>query len=155
LALDRGGPDCDRIMMIEFEKPERINPESPDQRQELLHRLMDAAPEAFAEGKLDLDTLKTLLGDAVETGPERFTFTWARSSTVKPEPCTGAKDGSFWRAIDIDKCESFTISLDEAMTLEALLAFDLMEEGLFFCRAAILPDTLAANLALQCRLKMH
>lgn len=63
--------------MTETGQPERIKPESPDQRQELLQRLKAAAPEAFAEGKLDLDTLKTLLGDAVETGAERFTFTWA------------------------------------------------------------------------------
>lgn len=63
--------------MTEFEKPVRLATASPDQRQELLQRLKTAAPEAFAEGKLDLDTLKTLLGEAVETGAERFTFTWA------------------------------------------------------------------------------
>lgn len=63
--------------MTEFKKPEHLATTSPDQRQELLQRLKAAAPEAFAEGKLDLDTLKTLLGEAVETGPERFTFTWA------------------------------------------------------------------------------
>jgi adenine-specific DNA-methyltransferase len=64
-------------MMNDIEKLERLASESPDQRQELLQRLKDAAPEAFAEGKLDFDTLKTLLGEAVETGPERYTFNWA------------------------------------------------------------------------------
>jgi adenine-specific DNA-methyltransferase len=64
-------------MMNDIEKLERLASESPDQRQELLQRLKDAAPEAFAEGKFDFDTLKTLLGEAVETGPERFTFNWA------------------------------------------------------------------------------
>jgi hypothetical protein len=141
-------------MMIEFEKPEHINPESPDQREELLRRLMDVAPEAFAEGKLHLDTLKTPLGDAVETGPERLISTSAGSSTVKPEPCTGGKDGSFWRVTDIEKSQSFSISLDEAMTLEAVRALDLVEEEQFICRATALTDTLAANLALQCRLKV-
>jgi adenine-specific DNA-methyltransferase len=63
--------------MTKFQNPERLAAESPDQRQELLQRLQAAAPEAFAEGKLDLDVLKALLGEAVETGPERFTFNWA------------------------------------------------------------------------------
>ena len=40
-------------------------------------RLRDAAPEAFAEGKLDIDKLKALVGDAVETRPERYEFNWA------------------------------------------------------------------------------
>jgi adenine-specific DNA-methyltransferase len=55
----------------------RIASESPDQSQELLARLHDLAPEAFAEGKLDAEKLKALVGDAIETGPERYTFTWS------------------------------------------------------------------------------
>jgi adenine-specific DNA-methyltransferase len=50
---------------------------TPDQRQELLARLHELTPEAFAEGKLDTDKLKVLVGDAVETGPERYSFTWS------------------------------------------------------------------------------
>jgi adenine-specific DNA-methyltransferase len=57
--------------------PERVPETSPDLRAELLGKLHDAAPEAFAEGRLDLDKLKALLGDAVETKPERYEFNWA------------------------------------------------------------------------------
>lgn len=57
--------------------PERVAESSPDFRAELLARLRDAAPEAFAEGKLDIDKLKALLGDAAEMRPERYEFNWA------------------------------------------------------------------------------
>lgn len=50
---------------------------SPDLREELIARLKDVAPEAFAEGRLDLEKLKSLIGDAAEIGPERYTFSWA------------------------------------------------------------------------------
>jgi adenine-specific DNA-methyltransferase len=58
-------------------RPERVADASPDFKAELLARLRDAAPEAFAEGKLDLDKLKSLVGDAAETSPERYSFSWA------------------------------------------------------------------------------
>ena len=44
--------------------PERVPEKSPHLRAELLQRLRHAAPEAFAEGRLDLDRLKALVGDA-------------------------------------------------------------------------------------------
>jgi adenine-specific DNA-methyltransferase len=57
--------------------PERVPENSPDLRAELLQRLRCATPEAFAEGRLDLEILKALLGDAVETRAERYEFNWA------------------------------------------------------------------------------
>src|SRR5664279_980568 len=56
---------------------ERIETASPDLKLELIDRLRKAVPEAFADNKLDTDKLKTLIGEAVETGPERFSFNWA------------------------------------------------------------------------------
>lgn len=64
-------------MMTEISKLERLAVQSPDVRVELLQRLKDAAPEAFTEGKLDIEVLTALLGDATDAGAERFTFTWA------------------------------------------------------------------------------
>lgn len=63
--------------MTERPEIEQIDHESPDQREELLNRLKASVPEAFSDGKLDVDALRVLLGDKVEDGPERFTFTWA------------------------------------------------------------------------------
>ena len=56
---------------------ERIATETPNQRAELLERLMDAAPEAFSDGKLDIEALRGMLGDQIESSPERYSFTWA------------------------------------------------------------------------------
>src|SRR5579871_3939843 len=57
--------------------PERVPMTSLDLKTELLRKLQDAAPEAFAEGKLDVDKLKELLGEAVEARVERYEFNWA------------------------------------------------------------------------------
>ncbi|OOY05872.1 site-specific DNA-methyltransferase [Thioclava sp. F28-4] len=77
---------------------EQIDHETPDQRDELLSRLKTSVPEAFSDGKLDVEALQALLGDKVEDGPERFTFTWAgkrdamamlqapSSATLAPDP---------------------------------------------------------------------
>lgn len=56
---------------------ESVAATSPDFREELVARLKDAAPEAFTEGKLDLEKLKGLIGDAADPEPERYSFTWA------------------------------------------------------------------------------
>jgi adenine-specific DNA-methyltransferase len=49
----------------------------PDLREELLSRLRDVVPEAFVEGKLDIERLKSVIGDGVESSPERYGFSWA------------------------------------------------------------------------------
>lgn len=64
------------------------------------------------------------------------------------------KGGSFWRVTDTEKDQSFTITLDDALTIDAVGAFGLCKDDLFVCRDTALDDTLAANLALQCRLKV-
>ena len=55
---------------------ERVAAETPDLKAELIARLSEAAPEIFADGKLDLERLRELAGDAAETGPERYGLTW-------------------------------------------------------------------------------
>jgi adenine-specific DNA-methyltransferase len=45
-----------------------------------LANLRQLFPEAFSEGKVDFDKLRTTLGQAVASGPERFSFTWAGKS---------------------------------------------------------------------------
>jgi adenine-specific DNA-methyltransferase len=50
---------------------------SPDFAAERLADMRALFPDAFAEGKVDLVKLRALLGEAVDTRPERYTFTWA------------------------------------------------------------------------------
>jgi adenine-specific DNA-methyltransferase len=60
---------------------------------------------------------------------------------------------TIYRVTDVDKEQSFTICLDNAIGLEDLSALNLDKDDLFICRDVALDDEAAANLALQCRLK--
>jgi adenine-specific DNA-methyltransferase len=62
--------------MTEQSQVESVSLETDDLREELLARLRNAVPEAFADGRLDLERLGELAGDAVETAPERYGLTW-------------------------------------------------------------------------------
>jgi adenine-specific DNA-methyltransferase len=58
-----------------------------------------------------------------------------------------------WRVTDPDKQQSFLICLDHEVQEASVAALRLSADDLFICRDIALSDTLAANLALQCRLK--
>ena len=55
---------------------------------------------------------------------------------------------------DPDRGQSFHICLDDTLTIDTVRSLGLTREDLFVCRDKALDDTLAANLALQCRLKV-
>ncbi|WP_181711336.1 DNA methyltransferase [Roseovarius sp. TE539] len=74
------------------------------------------------------------------------------SLTAKVEELDIDTSPTFWRVSDEDR--SFTICLDEALTLDAVAPLGLTKDDMFVCRDTALDDTLAANLALQCRLKV-
>jgi adenine-specific DNA-methyltransferase len=52
-------------------------PSAPEWQQQRVAALQGLFPEAFSEGKVDLQMLQAALGEDVETGPERYSFTWA------------------------------------------------------------------------------
>ena len=62
-------------------------------------------------------------------------------------------DNRVWRVNDSDSNLSFLICLDDKLTSSFLRKLDVTKETLFVCREAAIDDTIAANLALQCRLK--
>jgi adenine-specific DNA-methyltransferase len=76
------------------------------------------------------------------------------SLTARLEKLNGAKGGRFWKVTDTEQDRAFTICLDESLTLDAVRALGLSKDDHFVCRDVALDDTLAANLALQCRLKV-
>ncbi|AYZ74792.1 site-specific DNA-methyltransferase [Fusobacterium necrophorum] len=47
-----------------------------DLTQDNIEKLKQIFPEIFTEGKIDLEVLKQLLGDSIETEKERYSFTW-------------------------------------------------------------------------------
>lgn len=50
---------------------------SKDIKNELIDKLRTIVPGAFAEGKIDFDQLKLVLGDAVNSDSERYQLSWA------------------------------------------------------------------------------
>jgi adenine-specific DNA-methyltransferase len=75
------------------------------------------------------------------------------SLTARLEKLSGIKGNTVWRVTDADKGQSFRICLDDELKETAARALGLAIDELFICRDAALTDKLAANLALQCRLR--
>jgi hypothetical protein len=58
-------------------KREKVPGTSADLLEEQIAKLRKVFPEVVAEGKIDFDKLKATLGGAAESGPGRFSFSWA------------------------------------------------------------------------------
>ena len=63
--------------MTQHVKTEKIPAASGDILDGQVAQLRHLFPEAVTEGKIDFDKLKATLGAATESGPGRFSFTWA------------------------------------------------------------------------------
>lgn len=63
------------------------------------------------------------------------------------------KENIVWQVTDPEKEQSFLICLDNTLQPATLSALPLTKDHIFVCLNKALDDTLAANLALQCRLK--
>jgi hypothetical protein len=170
---------------------DRVPKASPDLVDERLEALRDLFPEAFAEGKVDFDKLRATLGEIVEDGPERYSFTWAGKQDAirafqRPSRGTLAPDRDqsvnwdetnhifiegenlevlkllyrsyFGRVkmiyIDPHKEQACHVCLDSTIDAKTTKTLSLTRDDLFICLDSALDDTLAANLALQCRLKV-
>ena len=59
---------------------EKLDGKTMDLVQQNIDELKKLFPEAITEGKIDFDRLRLLLGDEVETGKERYEFTWPGKS---------------------------------------------------------------------------
>ena len=59
-----------------MKKPEKFDPTSHTFSDDRLTQLWELCPEAFTEQGIDFERLKTLLGEKVEVGSERYSFTW-------------------------------------------------------------------------------
>ncbi len=55
---------------------EKLDLGSGDPDEERREKLVELFPEACEDGKIDLEALKRALGDVIDEGDERYTFTW-------------------------------------------------------------------------------
>ncbi len=72
---------------------------------------------------------------------------------VEINPVDGIDGNTVYRVNDPDKAQTFFICLDEQLPDDLLIRLGLMRDDLFICLDSALNDTLAANFALQARLK--
>lgn len=72
---------------------------------------------------------------------------------ARVEPVDAVATNAVYRVTDPDREQNFLICLDDRLHADTPAALGLGRDDVFVCRDAALDDALAANLALQCRLK--
>jgi adenine-specific DNA-methyltransferase len=96
---------------------------TPDPAADLLAQLRAAAPQAFSEGRLDLEKLRAALGESIETGPERYGLTWAGKSDAfrnVQTPSVGTLLPMPEESVDWDNAENLIIEGDNLEVLKLL-----------------------------------
>ena len=86
--------------------------------------LKDAFPDAFAEGRIDVDILRQLLGDLVDDRPERYCLTWngkGRARDVAQAPPVGELRPCLEESVDWDTTQNLLIEGDNLEVLKLLL----------------------------------
>lgn len=85
--------------------------------------LMAVFPEAVTEKKIDFDRLKQLLGEAIDTGPERYSFTWpgkAEAIRASQVPSVGTLVPDREKSVDWDTTQNLFIEGDNLEVLKLL-----------------------------------
>ncbi|NLF17080.1 MAG: hypothetical protein GX595_07470 [Lentisphaerae bacterium] len=127
----------------------------------------DAAPSTASEGAAaiaaadGLPVQLALFTDPLKDGwtPEsvitEIALREGYSLSFSAVPVAGLADGvTVYRVHDPARDQRFFICLDDRVTLTALAGLTLEKADLFVCRDSALDDDTAANLALQCRVKV-
>lgn len=88
-----------------------------------IERLKEIFPECVTDGKVDFDTLRTILGDDVETSGEKYSFNWVGKSDamkIALMPSTGTLRPCKDKSKDWDKTENLYIEGDNLEVLKIL-----------------------------------
>jgi len=112
-----------------------------------------AAPDAYAE-QMALFTDPLVDGWQPEGVIWEVALKEGYGLDSRVERLPGLAANTVYRVSDPARGQSFTICLDARLDVAALRALHLGKDDLFVCRDAALDDAQAANLALQCRLKV-
>jgi adenine-specific DNA-methyltransferase len=108
-----------------MEKLEAGHPatQSKDVASENLDRLRELFPEAFTEGQVDFDVLRELLGNAVDTGDEKYGLTWhgkRKARRLALTPSTGALRPAPEESVDWETTQNLMIEGDNLEVLKLL-----------------------------------
>ena len=94
-----------------------------EKREELKRALGQAFPEVFAEGSIDFDQLKRVLGEWVEPGKERFGLNWpgkAECMKVIQQPSVATLKPMRNQSVNFDESENLFIEGDNLEVLKLL-----------------------------------
>lgn len=113
----------------------------------------EAGPEAYIK-QLELLADPLMEGWTPENVIYELLLKEGHGLTSQIERVAEVTTATVWQIIDEVKGQYFLICLDDAISLETVRGLNLSRGDLFICRDSALDDTTAANLALQCRLKV-
>ena len=88
-----------------------------------VEQLKSLFPEAFAEGKIDFDVLRELLGDTVDDGDEKYGLNWhgkRRARRLALTPSTGTLRPCPEESVDWDTTHNLMIEGDNLEVLKLL-----------------------------------
>ncbi len=104
-------------------QPEKLPLETPNPVLARLEVLREHLPEIFSDGKIDLERLKTLLGDELEGNRERFGLSWAgKAEAVRAVQIssTGALRPKRDQSVNFDSTSNAIIEGDNLEVLKLL-----------------------------------
>jgi len=102
---------------------QKLDGNSLSPQKELAELLKSQFPEVFAEGKVNPDKLKQVLGEDLDTNNERYGLTWAgRSDCFRhiQETTTATLKPIRSKSVDFDKTENIFIEGDNLEVLKIL-----------------------------------
>lgn len=115
--------------------------------------IKDATPEGYIE-QMDAFADTLLPGWKAEDVIWEVAVREGFPLTATVTPSGNAAPKGSWRVSDPDTDRAFTICLADHIDLDSVKALGLAKADMFVCRDTALDDTIAANLALQCTLKV-
>jgi len=110
--------------MSEPAKMELTSMDVAEEKREEMKRCLGAAfPEVFAEGSIDFDQLKRVLGEWVDPGKERFGLSWpgkAECMKIIQKPSGATLKPAREESVDFDETENLFIEGDNLEVLKLL-----------------------------------
>ncbi|MDD3596934.1 site-specific DNA-methyltransferase [Sulfuricurvum sp.] len=102
---------------------EKLNGETLNIVNDNIEKLKQLFPEAFKEGKVDFDILKSELGEMIETREERYSFTWngkSEARRIAQTPSTGTLRPCPAESVDWDTTQNLFLEGDNLEVLKLL-----------------------------------
>ena len=102
---------------------EKMNGYGLDPKQTNVQRLLDLFPEVFADGRIDFDRLRAVLGDVVEGNEERYSFSWVgKAASIRNAltPSNGTLLAEPSKSVNFSTSENIYIEGDNLEALKLL-----------------------------------